>query len=304
MTIDYSKKNLQRLSFRNEKLVNTSFQGCDLRGADFSGSDLTGANLSNVKTGITPLNTALIFLVAMAVSLFSGYVAMVAGTTIQGMLRSADDKVRAAAITTLVMIVLMISYYYWKGGRTVIRHLLIPVFVTAIVIGIIAYFSGLGTGRGMFFLILSMILVVVMITIGTIARSLAGVLSSTILFMLVAIGGSMFGTSVGGGIGTVVMAISCALISKRALSGAKGFEVLNRMAAFTTNKFGTSFRNARLTNVDFSHSKILNADFTNADVTSVNWDESKKENCTPVHNGREIQNPATFQNNNFKKKRL
>src|SRR5688572_11612984 len=118
MTIDYSKKNLQRLSFRNEKLVNTSFQGCDLRGADFSGSDLTGANLSNVKTGITPLNTALIFLVAMAVSLFSGYVAMVAGTTIQGMLRSADDKVRAAAITTLVMIVLMISYYYWKGGRT------------------------------------------------------------------------------------------------------------------------------------------------------------------------------------------
>ncbi len=302
MTIDYSKKNLQRASFKNESLVNTSFMGCDLRGVDFSGTDLTNANLTHVKTGITPLNTALIFFVAILVSMFSGYVAMVAGTTIHGMLKSGDDNVRAAGISTLAVIVLFMSYYYWKGGRSVIMHLLLPVLATAVVIGAIAYFSGLGSGRGMFFLVLSLLLVMVMVFIGTIARSLAGVLSSTILFMLVAIGGSMFGTSVGGGIGTVVMAIGCALISKRALSGAKGFEVLAKVAAFTTNKFGTSFRNAKLTNTNFSHSKIMNADFTNADVTTVNWGESKKENCTPVYSKREFQNAASIQNNNFKKK--
>jgi len=302
MTIDYAKKNLQRASFKDESLVNTSFMGCDLRGVDFSGSDLTGANLSHVKTGITPYNTAWIFLVAMMVSIFSGYVAMVAGSTIQGMLKSVDDRVQTAGIGTLVVIVLFMGYYYWKGGRSVFRHLLLPVVITALLVGAIAYFSGLGSGRGMFFLILSLLLVVVMVIIGTIARSLAGALSSTVLFLLVAIGGSVFGKSIGGGIGTVIMAIGCALISKRALSGAKGFEILRGIAAYTTNKFGTSFRNAKLTNTNFSHSKIMNADFTNADVSAVNWGESKKENCTPVRSEQQFQNASTFQNN-LKKKR-
>src|SRR4030095_16716371 len=111
---------------------------------------------------------------------------------------------------------------------------------------------------------------------------LAGVLSSSIIFILVSAGGSMFGTSVGGGVGTVIVAVSCVFISKRSLSGAKGFESLRKMASFITSKFGTSFRNAKLTNANFSQSYIHNADFTNAELSSVNWGDSKKENCTPI----------------------
>jgi hypothetical protein len=282
MTVDFSKKNLQKASFKNERLVNVSFKGCDLRGADFTGSDLTGANLTHIRTGITPLNTYLIFLLALVVSMISGYVAMLAGTTIQGMLHSSDDRVKAAGIASIVMIVLFILYYYWKGGRSVIRHLIIPAIVISIVIGCLAYFSGLGTGRGIIFLLLSMTLVVIMIMIGTIARTLAGALSSVILFIIVAAGGSMFGTSVGGGIGTVIVAVSCAMISKRALSGAIGFESLRKLASGITSKWGTSFRNAKLTNANFSQSIIFNTDFTNADLSFVKWGDSKKENCTPI----------------------
>ena len=284
MTVDYSKSNLQNASFKNENLVNTSFQGSDLRGADFSGADLTGANLTQVKTGITPSKNLVIFSVALVISLLSGYVAMLAGRTIQDMLKSGDEKIKIAGIISLIVIVVFVGYYYLKGGRTVIRHLLLPAFVLSIAIGVIAYFSGLGTGRGMLFLMLSLLLVVVMITIGTVARAIAGVLSSSILFILVAAAGSIFGKSVGGGVGTVILAVACALISKRALSGAKGFDALKKLALIITARFGTSFRNAKLTNVNFSDSKINNADFTNADLSSVNWGDSKKENCiVPIH---------------------
>jgi uncharacterized protein YjbI with pentapeptide repeats len=75
------------------------------------------------------------------------------------------------------------------------------------------------------------------------------------------------------------LAISCVLISKKALAGAPGFESLRKIACTITAKFGTSFRNTRLSNANFSQSKIRNADFTNADVSSVQWGDSKKVNC-------------------------
>jgi hypothetical protein len=282
LTIDYSQRNLRGESFKDEHLVQTSFHGSDLRGADFSGADLTGADLSHAKTGIPPLTAAFIFLVAFVVSMLSGYVAMLAGTTLQAMLKSEDDKIKAAGIITLVIIVAFIGYYYWKGGRSVIKNLLLPAFVLSVVIGVMGYTSGVGTGTGMLFLFLTLMLVVIMIAIGTVGRAVAGVLSSSILFILVAVGGSVFGKSVGGGIGTIILAISCALISKRALSGAKGFESLRKLASFITRKFGTSFENATLTRANFSESKIYNTDYTNAEVSSINWTGSKKKNCTPV----------------------
>ena len=279
MNIDYSKRNLQKSSFTDESLMNTSFQGSDLRGADFSGANLTGANLTEVHTGIAPSNNRVIFLVALLISMLSGYMAMLAGSTVQGMLKSGDEKIKAAAIISLVLVVVFVGYYYLKGGRTVIKHLLLPAFILSLLIGVIAYLSGLGTGRGMLFLMLVLLLVVVMIAIGTVARAIAGVLSSSILFIIVAAAGSIFGSTVGGGLGAVGLAIACALISKRALSGAKGFDALKKLAFLITSRFGTSFRNANLTSANFSNSKINNSDFTNANLSSVNWNDSKKENC-------------------------
>jgi hypothetical protein len=281
LTVDYSKKNLQKLSFKNKNLANRSFVDSDLRGTDFSGADLSGADLTHVKTGITPMTKTLLFLFALAFSLLSGYVSMLAGTTVQTMLRSDDDKVKFAGYISIGLTVVFIVFCYFRGGKHVITQLLIPVITIAALVGVVGTLSGLGTGRGMFLIILSLLLVFVMFFIGTAARASAGALSSTILFLVVAIAGSVFGKTAGGGIGTVIMAIACAVISKRALSGAKYFTGLRTIASFITCKFGTSFRNAKLTNTNFSKSKIQNADFTNADLSSANWGNSKKINCSP-----------------------
>jgi hypothetical protein len=278
MLKDQSKKNLQNAVFENQDLSNARFSDSDLRGANFRGSNLTGAEFTNVKTGITPLNTGLLFFLALGVSLLSGFVAMLAGRTIQLMLNSEDQKIRIAGILTIAIIILFIAYAWWKGDHNAVIRLITPVVILAIVIGIVAYVSGLGTGKGMLYLVLALLLIALMFFIGTAARAAAGTLS-TILFFVVAASGGMFGRTVGGGIGTVVLAISCAMISKRALGGANGFEGLRKVAFFITSKFGTSFRDSRLANTNFSRSKIQNADFTDADVSTVKWDDSRKVNC-------------------------
>ena len=282
MTInDFSHKNLQGVSFRNQDLNHALFRESDLRGADFTESNLSGADFTHVRTGITPLNTVFIFLAALIVSLLSGYFAMLTGQTIQLMVASPDSKIKAAGYLALVMNVLFIAFALWKGGGNTIRNLIIPAIIVALIVAGVAYVSGLGTGKGMLYLVVSFLFLVVMFVIGTIARAAAGALSN-ILFIVVALAGGMFGKSLGGGIGAVIMALSCAQISKRALSGAKGFENLRKVAFAITSRFGTSFRKTKLAGTDFTGAKIRNADFSNADMSQVKWDGVKKMNCINI----------------------
>ena len=286
--IDYSYQNLQNTSFENEDLRYARFDNADLRGANFTGSNLAGADFSNAKTGLVPKNTILIFLVTLAISALSGYIAMLAGNTVQFMLTSKDTNIRYAGMLTILITVSFIVYAYLKGTGAAFMNLIMPFIVAAILVGLIAYFSGLGTGKGMLFLILALLLVLVMFIVGTVARATAGTLSN-ILFIIVALSGGMFGKSVGGGIGTVIMAVGCALVSKKALSGAKGYKGLRNIVFYITSKFGTSFRSCRMANADFSQSKkISNADFSNADISFVLWGNAKKVNCI-IQNGDNLQ---------------
>src|SRR6185295_17056715 len=257
MAKDHSKKNLQKASFSNEDLSNSYFSGSDLRGANFEGSNLSSADFSNVRTGIPIMIVVWLFLVSLALSLLSGYIAMLTGRTIQGMLKSGEPRLGAAGIIAIALSVLFIAYAWWKGGGAAIRNLIIPASIVALIIGLAAYFTEIGTGRGMAYLILCNILLTAMFIIGTVARAAAGSLSN-ILFLIVALSGGMFGRSVGGGIGTVVMAVACMQISKRALVNSSGFEALRNIATSITRRYGTSFQNAKLENANFSHSKILN----------------------------------------------
>ena len=275
---DHANKNFKNGVFRNQDLSNANFSGSDLRGADFSGSNLSGVDFTNVTTGITPVNKAIIFVAAVVIALLSGYVAMLAGRTIQFMLKSDDPHLGLAGVITLVLYVVFIAYAWSRGGGAAISHLILPTCLVALLIGLVAYFTGAGTGMGMFYLILCNLFLMVMFLVGTIAVTLGGSLS-TILFLFVAASGAVFGRTLGGDLGPVIMAVASLLISRRALSGAKGFTVLKRISSNVTRNFGTSFRKSNLAGADFSNSKLHNADFTRAELSSVNWGNSKKVHC-------------------------
>jgi uncharacterized protein YjbI with pentapeptide repeats len=274
----YSNENLQKASFKNKILPNANFSGSDLRGADFTGSDLSGADFSNVRTGMTTVNAIWLFIASLVVSLFAGYLATLVGRTLSKLLESNDSHIRIAGIVSIVLIVIFILYAIWKGGSKSIFLLIIPAVMLALVSAVVFYASGLGTGKNMLYIALSFFLLLIMFNIGTIARTAAGNLSN-ILFIIVALSGGIFSKTLGGGIGTLVMAISCAVISKRALAGAEGFSFLKKTALLLTSKLGTSFRDAQLAGANFSGSKIHNEDFTGADIASVNWADATRFNC-------------------------
>src|SRR4029079_1135095 len=115
MLRSYARKNLRKVSFKNENLMYNSFAGSDLRGADFTGADLSFADLTYVRTGITPLNTVILFFATLAVSAFSGYIAMLAGSKVQAMFASPDKQVRAAGGITIIRVTLFIIYSWRKG---------------------------------------------------------------------------------------------------------------------------------------------------------------------------------------------
>jgi hypothetical protein len=279
MAKDYSHRNLRKESFRGEDLVNARFYKSDLRGVDFTGANLTGASFAEVKTGIDPSAVVVIFLGALLLSILSGYVAMLAGRAVQTMLSSEIDHIKIIGIVTMVVILIFIIYSYQKGGLIAIRQFMVPLFFLSIIIGAIVYFFGAGTGEGLLLELAALLLVVIMFVVGTIARITAGTLSN-LIFIVVALSGGLASKSLGGSVGTLVMAVSCALISKRALSGADGFETVRKISNYFTSKFGTSFRNSRMNNADFSECKtIRNADFSNTDISSVSWGKSHKANC-------------------------
>ena len=276
---EFSNRNLRNRSFIGQELNYCSFSGSDLRGVDFSGSDLSGVDFSNAKTGIPPFSSLLIFFFALIVSAFSGYIAMLAGATIQSMLRSSDQNVRIAGVLAIGLVVFFIVYSYIKGGRKAVFSLFVPVVLVSIVLALFFILTGAGTGLGMFYMVLALILTAIMFIVGTIARVAAGSLSN-ILFFVVAITGGFFGRTVGGELGTVIMAISCALISKKALKGAPGFEFLQKLAVYITARWGTSFRKCKMANADFTGTKALhNVDFTEAETALTLWGNCKKINC-------------------------
>ncbi len=275
---DYSDRNLQSMSFENKDLRYSSFVNSDLRGADFTGANLSGVDFSLVKTGITPLNVVIIFIIALLISLGSGYVAMLGGLTVQKMLASNNEQVRVSGVLSIVITTLFLLYTSWKGGGNAIRNLIIPAIVLALFLSLTAYLSGFGTGMGMLYLVLAIVLIVIMFVAGTIARAVAGTVSN-VLFLIVAFSGGLFGKSVGGDISTVILSVASAYISKKALSGADGYTFLRKITIFITRKFGTSFRNARMVNARFFRATIHNADFSNTDISLVNWGGATKVNC-------------------------
>ena len=273
--MNYKNQDFRRTSFKGQDLHNADFSGSDLRGTDFTGAKLANADFANTKTGLRAPAFILVFVFSLIISLLSGYIAMLGGMTYQTLITSPDLRLRISGFITAGLFAIFIILTVWKGGIFTLK-IVLPVMLLALLLGVIIIYTDYGTGMGAFYCALSIFLFVLMFIVGTIARASAGALSSNIIFLVVAMGGAMFGRSLGGGIGTVILALACAVISKRALKGTKGFEVMRSVAFKVSTYFGTSFKSADLTNANFSKSVIKNTDFTGAKLEGVNWQNAVK----------------------------
>jgi hypothetical protein len=297
MAADYSGQDLKGKRFQSRDLENADFTGADIRGVDFSFSHLSGSRFVKAKTGITVLSKVLLFMITLVLSLASGYIAMLAGKTVQVLLKSSDILLRTSGYIITGFFLLFTIIAMWKGLFKTINTLLLAMIIITITMGLFMYLTGYGTGKGALYGTLGLLLMMVMFVVGTVARATVGTMGSTILFIIIALSGGVFAKSVGGGLATVIMSVACAVISKRALKGDSGNSFLKNIALRISSSFGTSFENADLTNADFTDAEIKNSNFSHAELRGVKWGKARglfmlEDKDAYIHFSRDIMYPV------------
>ena len=241
--------------------------------------DLTGAIFEKCTVGINPSNRVIIFIIAACLSLFAGYIAMLAGTTVQALLAAKEPRLRMAGFIICGLFLVFIAVAIWRGLHNTSLKVGAGMLVLIILIGLVSYFTEANAaGVGALYGLSSLLLVFAMLIIGAVARATAGTLQSTILFLLVALGGGMFAKSLGGGIGTLIMAIATAIISKKALANKKN-SLVKYLALRISASFGTSFKNANLYGASFKNMAVNNCKFDGAVLENVKMINSTSSLC-------------------------
>lgn len=257
----------------------TVFRNEDLRSKKFTGTDLRGAVFENCTFGISPSNRVVIFMIAAGLSLFAGYIAMLSGNVTQSLLTSDEQRLRFAGYAISGLFVVFIAVVLWSGLNFRSAKVAVGMIVLIIIVGAVAYFTDASaTGIGTVYGVGALLLVIAMLIIGAVARATAGSLQSTILFIIVAMGGGMFAKSLGGGVGTLIMAIATAVISKKALKSDQDSLVKNLALRISTS-FGTSFKNSDLTGASFKDVEVKNCDFNGARLSNITLDNVKESLC-------------------------
>lgn len=249
------------------------FVNADLRSKNFDNLNLSQFVFENCKVGISLTNKVIIFFIAALLSLFAGYIAMKSGSLVQALIQAEKPRLQVAGYMICGFFLLVVIMAVWRGLNQSSVKLATTIIAFILLIGVIVFFvDGTAAGVGALYGVGAMLCVFIMLIVGAIARATAGSLQSTILFMIVAMGGGMFAKSIGGGVGTLIMTVATVLISKKALKN-RNPSLVKYVALRISTFFGTSFKNADLSAATFKDMKVENCNFDNAitkDITLIN----------------------------------
>ncbi len=251
--------------------MNRNFRKRDLRGVDFSGADLRGADFSEAITGLSPHWKWGVFLLSLFLSIFFGALSGWSGNSIQGMIDSGNPRIARAGYFITVETAIFLCVVLLGGFRKAIHFVTLPAITLAFALGVIAAILHQGNGVGSLMAIIGIILAFAVVLVGTLARTAAGNLSS-LLFIVVALSGAIAAKSAGGGILVTLVALSCVVVSKRALAGSWSFSTLNRWIVNFLLSKGTRFKGADLSYASFRNAKLAQSDFLGANLEGVLWE--------------------------------
>ena len=102
MPPDYSGKNLQGCSFKGKDLTGANFSKADIRGANFTNAILKGADFTGAKAGLQRRWVIGLLIVALLLSLLSGFSLIVIGVLIADIFDTENSRIFIIGIFGLV----------------------------------------------------------------------------------------------------------------------------------------------------------------------------------------------------------
>lgn len=258
-------------SYRGQDLAGTDFSGTDVRGADFSGANLRAADFSHAKIGVPPRVGAVIMGTSLLVALGAGVAIGWGVNEIRQRFNSDEwDQVAEGGSLGLTILVLL-ALIVWKGFDFAIK--VIGVFY-AVVVAINVVGNLIWEEFEWLVLVKAtglIVFVVLAILAGTLGRVVGGVFGMWSVILVAVFGGLATGQSEGG-IAGIVVAVSLAAISKRAVRGDPRDRTLRRIGHRLIRRWGTQFIDADLTGADFTGTDASRCDARGATVDDVRWD--------------------------------
>ena len=258
-------------SCRGASLEGADFTGRDLRGADFTGADLRSATFRDTRLGVSPRVGAGLFALGIVASVSAGVAIGWAVDQIRGGLTAEQwDEVGQGGILALVLI-LLVAVVFWQGFDVAIRVVAVA-YPTLLALAIVAnllwdeveWLLALRATAIVVFLVLA-------VGAGMLGRVIGGVFGAWSMAIVAVLGGLASGQAHGGGAG-IIVAVSLATLSKRALRGDPRDLTLRRVAHALVRRWGTRFVDTDLTGADFTGSDVRACDVRGAILVDVTWD--------------------------------
>ncbi|WP_193200721.1 pentapeptide repeat-containing protein [Nostoc sp. MG11] len=261
MLLDLSGQNLSGRSFKGQDLSNANFSGADIRSCDFSGANLTGANFSYAKAGLRRCSAIESVYVSSLLPGISGILSTLIGSI--GLLIAENPSSKKYQAGVIVLILLLLFWTLTVRQSLIVGALAVSGVLAGalaeVSVGVLAD-SRVGTES------VALVLTVALAGVGALAlaRSVAKTLDLTAGLALtlagalaLVIAGSILALTKTGAVAKA-LAVSGVLFSAYfAWQAIKGNE------KYSLSR-GTSFREANLTDADFTAAQVQNTDFRKA----------------------------------------
>jgi uncharacterized protein YjbI with pentapeptide repeats len=316
---NFSGKNLQNCDFRSQNLTGADFSSADIRGANFTNAILENANFDNAKAGLPRKRlfsfVLLLLLLAIILGLVSGFAPVFTGYLLFPYSISPDNYF-AALIFFSIFIVFAVTTVY-KGLSTALFAVSIAAILAGFLLGIMTgKIAGIPAGIvsvTVTALIVYGMLVAITFLI-TLAEQIAGIIIAIVALVFVfisGIAGTITGTIVGvavaevftgvnklpfpkaqavqeaaiaGTVGSLAVILFVGYMSWRAHIKDDNFFWIKKLALLISTFGGTSFKNADLTNANFTHSTLKNTSFSHAKLICTNFHLAKNLSLARLDN--------------------
>jgi uncharacterized protein YjbI with pentapeptide repeats len=242
MPQDFSGKNLRGRNFKGQNLTGAKFIGADIRGANFTNAILTEADFTGAKAGLQRHWTIFIVTISLFLSLISGFMSGFASSWIAVFF--ILNIIKQYTIISAVLMLIVLALFFIDTIRQGLRAVAVAVAVAGAVAGadtVAAVMAGAGVAAG----------------------AVAG-------------SGAMSATGAATAIAGAATAIGIYLACWDALAGEEKYAWIHTTAIAIAATGGTSFRNADLTDANFTEATLKSTDFRTANLTRTCFRYTKK----------------------------
>ncbi|WP_445631989.1 pentapeptide repeat-containing protein [Nostoc sp. DSM 114167] len=291
MPPDYSGQNLQGRSFKGQNLTGANFSKADIRGANFTNAILKDADFTGGKAGLQRRWAIGLLIASWLLSGISGFFSILVGGLVASIF---DIKSTQNVIIGIVSLIVILVFFIITIRKSLTAGLVAFAFAFAFAVALaVAFafaFAGAFAGAGAFAFAVAVALAVALAVASAFtfafafafARAFTSAFTSaftipfTSALTFAGVLAFPFALPFSFAFAAAPFTLFSAYIGWRSLTGDEKDPWIRSFALAFAATGGTSFRNADLTDADFTSAILKNTDFRKANLTRTRFYEAKK----------------------------